>query len=220
MEAVWQQARTTLGLIEAGGERELEFSVRTRERTLDKWERQLQEFTSHTYGRGTWPVQSLPAESLAAGGFIQVHDTLQGPIYYGPDVAVFFSDVFLASHCFRLLPAPKGESDLIGLGFEPIGGRQTADIEGVLWLHRRDGLSRLEYQYSRMPPWVPRGKAGGVLRFDRLRAGRPIITGWSLQAPIAWFERGRYGLHGFRQLVGELESVRDDSEVVWRRSPA
>lgn len=219
MEAVWQQARTTLALIEAGSADELEFSVFTKDRTLDRYERQLQELTSYTYGRGTWPVKSLEAESLATEGFIQIRDTLEGPIYYGPDVAVFFSDAFLASHCFRLLPSPKGEVDLIGVGFEPLPGRKVADIEGVLWLHKRDGLSRLEYRYSAMPKWVPKGKAGGVLRFDRLDGGRPIITGWSLQAPIAWYERGKLGLHGFRQLIGQLERIRSGNAVVWNRTP-
>jgi hypothetical protein len=220
MEAVWQQARTTLALVEAGGQDEIEFRVLTRDRTLDKFERQLQELTSHTYGRGAWPVKSLDAESLATNGFIQMRDTLEGPVYYGPDVAVFFSDAFLTSHCFRLLPGPKDESDLIGLGFEPLGGRKVADIQGVLWLHRRDGLSRLEYGYTGMPPWVPKGTAGGVLRFDRLSVGRPIITGWSLQAPIAWVDGKRMGLHGYRQLVGEVEEVRQSSrELLWRRAP-
>lgn len=219
MDAVWQQARTTLALIEAGRADELGFRVLTRDRTLDAYGRQQQELTNFTYGQGSWPVKSLPAESLATDGFIQVRDTLQGPVYYGPDVAVFFSDAFLASHCFRLLPPPKDEGDLIGLGFEPLGGRRVADIQGVLWLHRRDGLSRLEYGYTQMPPWVPKGKAGGVLRFDRLSAGRPIITGWSLQAPIPWVDRSRMGLHGFRVLVGEVEEVRTArGELLWRRA--
>jgi hypothetical protein len=217
MDAVWQQARTALGLAEAGAD-ELEFRVLTRERTLDQFERKVRESSRYTYGRGTWPVGSLPPDSLAEFGFIQVADSLEGPTYYGPDVAVFFSDAFLGSHCFRLLPAPRGEPDLIGLSFEPLPGRKVADIEGVLWVHRRDGLTRLEYRYAAMPGWMKKGKAGGVLRFDRIATGRPIITEWSIQAPIPRIEERRTVLHGYKQSIGEVEEVRTATEVLWRRA--
>ena len=32
-----------------------------------------------------------------------------GPIYYGPDARVLFSDWFLASHCFRIHEAKTGD---------------------------------------------------------------------------------------------------------------
>ncbi len=218
MEAVWQQARTVLGLVDAAGAEDLEFLVTTRDRTLDPYERVIREFRTPAFSRGAWPIISQSADSLNEFGFIQVQDTLAGPVYYGPDVAVFFSDAFLTAHCFRLLPPPRGEPDLIGLGFEPLPGRKVSDIEGVLWVHRHAGLSRLEYQYARMPGWMPQGKAGGVLHFDRLSGtGRPIVTSWSLQAPIPRIERSRTVLHGFRQTIGEVESVREGEQVVWRR---
>jgi hypothetical protein len=217
MEAVWQQARTMLGLIEAGAA-DLEFRVRTHDRTLDQWERLRQESSRVAWGRGSWPVISQSPDSLAMLGFIQTTDTLEGPVYYGPDVAVFFSDAFLGSHCFRLLPPPRGEADLIGLGFEPLPGRRVADIQGVLWVHRREGLSRLEYQYASMPSWIKQGKAGGMLRFDRLDGGRPIITDWSLQAPVPRIEQSRVILHGYRETAGEVEEVREGTQVRWRRT--
>lgn len=217
MDAVWQQARTALGLAQAGAG-DLEFRVLTKERTLDQYERKLHESSRYTYGRGAWPVGSLSPDSLTEYGFIQETDSLAGPTYYGPDVAVFFSDAFLGSHCYRLLPAPKGEPDLIGLSFEPLPGRKIADIEGVLWMHRRDGLTRLEYRYAAMPGWMQKGKAGGVLRFDRIASGRPIITEWSLQAPIPRIEEHRTMLHGYKRSIGEVEEVRSDTEVVWRRA--
>jgi hypothetical protein len=219
MDAVWQQARTMLGLIDAGASGDLEFRVLTRDRTLDQWERPLGRGTSRmSRGTGAWPVTSLPADSLAQYGFIQAGDPEGGPIYYGPDVAVFFSDAFLGSHCFRLLPAPKGEAELIGLSFEPLPGRKVADIEGVLWVHQRDGLTRLEYSYAPTPEWLRKGKAGGVLRFDRVSTGRPIITEWSIQAPIPRIEQYRVVVHGFKQTIGEVEEVRSGEAVLWRRA--
>lgn len=217
MEAVWQQARTVLGLIDAGAGGDLEFLATNSERTLDQYERLVQESKLPSFGRGSWPIVSQSPDSLAQFGFIQVHDTLAGPIYYGPDVGVFFSDGFLTSHCFRLLPPPKGESELIGLGFEPVSGRKLPDIEGALWVHRTTGLSRLEYRYTRMPGWMAQEKAGGLLRFDRLASGRPILTTWSIQAPIPRIERSRVVLHGFRQTLGEVQEVRNADSVVWRR---
>ena len=217
MDAVWQQARTALGLAAAGAS-DLYFKVLTRERTLDQYERKLHDSSRYTYGQGAWPVGSLSPDSLAEYGFIQMTDTLEGPIYYGPDVAVFFSDAFLGTHCYRLLPAPKGEPDLLGLSFEPLPGRKVADIEGVLWLHRRDGLTRLDYRYAAMPGWMKKGKAGGTIRFDRIPSGRPIITDWSLQAPIPRVEARKTVLHGYKQSLGEVDEVRSGDEVVWRRA--
>ncbi len=219
MDAVWQQARTMLGLIEAGASGDLEFRVLTRDRTLDQWERPLGKETSRvSRGTGSWPVTSLPADSLAQYGFIQPGDPVGGPIYYGPDVAVFFSDAFLGSHCFRLLPAPRGEAELIGLSFEPLPGRKVADIEGVLWVHQREGLTRLEYRYAPTPEWMRHGRAGGVLRFDRISTGRPIITQWSIQAPIPSIDQDRVRLHGFKETIGEVDEVRNGETVLWRRA--
>lgn len=220
MEAVWQQARTTLGLIEASDTTDVEFLVRTWYRTLDPYERQRQETWRSGWGRGAWPVHSLPPDSLAEFGFIQATDSLAGPVYYGPDVAVFFSEAFLGTHCFRLLPAPKGETDLIGIGFEPLEGRKVYDIEGALWVHKRAGLSRLEYWYSPMPGWVPKRKAGGVVRFDRLESGRPIITEWSLMAPIPQVEQYRVILHGWRVTLGEVNEIRVGGVTTWKRVPS
>lgn len=217
MEAVWQQARTVLALVEAGSAGDLEFFVTTSNRSLDQYERLVQEYRMPSIGRGAWPVISQSADSLEQFGYVQVGDTLTGPIYYGPDVAAFFSDLFLAGHCFRLLPPPKGEPQLIGLGFEPVGGRKLPDIEGVLWVDRTTGLNRLEYRYTRMPGWLAQQKAGGVLRFDRLPTGRPILTSWSIQAPIPRIERARIVLHGFRQTLGEVQEVRSGDAVIWRR---
>jgi hypothetical protein len=219
MGAVWEQARTMLGLVEAGASGDLEFRVLIRDRTLDQWERPLGRETTHmSQGAGSWPVSSLPPDSLTQYGFIQGGDPLGGPIYYGPDVAVFFSEAFLGSHCFRLLPAPTGEADLIGLSFEPLPGRKVADIEGVLWVHRRDGLTRLEYRYAPSPEWMRKGKAGGILRFDRVSNGRPIITEWSIQAPIPRIGESRTALYGFKQTIGEVEEVRSGDTLLWRRS--
>jgi hypothetical protein len=159
-------------------------------------------------------------------------------VYYGPDVAVFFSDAFLRTHCFRLIPPPEDAPDLLGLGFEPVKGRSVSDIEGVLWLDRaRNGLVRLDYRYTGLWDWVPRGSAGGELRFGRLAAGQPVLTAWTIRAPVArveswpegarvreqgtrpFFGHGKVVLHGFREERGVVDDIRDAAgRIVWQKS--
>ena len=206
-------------------------------RMMDPGDHLVSENSFSAFGRGAWPIVSLPPESLASLGFVQPRDWTTGPIYFGPDVAVFFSDAFLRTHCFRLLPSPKGESNLVGLGFEPVKGRQVVDIEGVLWLDRdRNLLRRLEYHYTGLWNWVPKGSAGGRLDFNVLPQGAPILTHWSIRAPVAriehwpegarvhdestrpYFGPGKVVLHAFREELGEVQDVRrPDGEVLWRR---
>jgi hypothetical protein len=118
---------------------------------------------------------------------VQPRDLISGPVYFGPDVAVFFSDAFLQTHCFRLIPGP--DRTLVGLGFEPVKTRKVVDIEGVLWLDREQNrLRRLEYRYTALWPWVPKGSTGGRLDFEFLAGGQPVLTGWSIRAPVARIE--------------------------------
>jgi hypothetical protein len=192
-----------------------------------------------TFDVGRWPVTSQPPESLASLGYVQPRDTLNGPIYYGPDTKVFFSDAFLRTHCFRLVTPPRQTPGLVGLGFEPVRNRRVMDIGGTLWLERMSGALRtLEYRYIPLWDWVPRGSAGGVLSFGRLASGQLIITGWVIRAPVAsidrspvgrfssdertrpFFGRGRLTLHGFRVEIGEVQEVRGgDGRLLWRREP-
>jgi hypothetical protein len=192
-----------------------------------------------TIGAGRWPVTSQAPDSLATLGYIQPDDTLTGAIYFGPDAAVFFSDGFLRSHCFRLRPPPKRDPGLLGLGFEPVKGRRVIDISGVLWLNRATGaLVRLEYRYPAIWDWVPRDGAGGSLSFARLSSGQIVITGWKIRAPVAQVDRSVVGravpsgdtrrffglgtvrLHGYREEVGEVQEIRNpNGRLLWRREP-
>jgi Carboxypeptidase regulatory-like domain len=237
MALLWDEARTALGLLDAaGGEEVLEFrSILTR-RMVDPGDHLVSENSLSAFGRGAWPIASLPAESLARFGFVQPRDTLTGPVYFGPDVAVFFSDAFLRTHCFRLVPPARTEPELLGLGFEPVKGRQVADIEGVLWLDRGHNLlHRLDYAYTGLWQWVPRGSAGGRLEFNQLPGGQLIVTGWRIRAPVArieswpegtrvrdestlpFFGPGKVVLHGFREEVGQVQDIRlTDGRVLWR----
>jgi len=237
MALLWDEARTALGLVGAGTLQPLEFRSTVTRRLLDPGDHLSQENSWSSFGRGAWPISSQPAESLARLGFVQPRDSLAGPVYFGPDVAVFFSDAFLRTHCFRLFPPPPGSPDLLGLGFEPIRGRTVSDIAGVLWLDReRNLLRRLDYGYTGLWGWVPKGSAGGQLLFARLPSGQPILTGWTIRAPVArveswpegvrvrdqstrpFFGSGRVVLHGFREERGRVDDVRNAAgQVLWRK---
>lgn len=187
MALVWDEARKSLSLLQRrGGGDSLEFIFTRTRIQVDTTgiERVLGRFPGG--GRGLWPITSQAPESLAQLGYVQPRDTLSGPIYYGPDPEVFFSEPFLQTHCFRLVPPPGDHPDWIGLGFRPVPERELADIDGVLWLARQDAtLRRLEFRYTRLWSWVPPGRAGGSLEFARLPSGQPVVVGWTMRAPIA-----------------------------------
>jgi len=238
MALLWDDARTALGLLGAGSTEEmLEYQSILTRRMVDPGDHLVSENSLSAFGRGAWPIASQPAESLALLGFVQSRDSVMGPVYFGPDVSVFFSDAFLRTHCFRLVPPARGEPDLLGLGFEPVKGRAVVDIEGVLWLDRQHNLlRRLEYRYTGLWSWVPRGATGGRLDFSLLPEGQPILTGWTIRAPVAriedwpegarvrdestrpFFGPGKVVLHGFREELGRVQEVhRTDGGVLWRR---
>lgn len=232
---VWDDARTALALLQTGsGPQGLEFRGALTRRMVDPQGHLVSENRDLLSSLGTWPISSQPAESLARLGFVQARDTMFGPVYYGPDVNVFFGDAFIRTHCFRLFR--DKDTLLLGLGFEPVKGRNLPDIEGVLWVSRdRNRLKRLEYRYTGLWQWVPKGRSGGQLDFTFLDDGRPALTGWSIRAPVAriedwpegarvrdestipYFGHGKVVLHGFREETGLVQEIRiPNGGVLWQ----
>lgn len=236
MGLAWEEARKSLGLLQQSGRADTVDYVYSRRRTRVEPEghgRVLGNFAGG--GHGLWPIVTQSPDSLARFGYVQPRDSADGPVYYGPDPAVFFSDPFLATHCFRLAAPPREHHDWIGLSFTPVPDRALPDIEGVLWLSREDAtLRRLDYRYTGLWGWVPPGTAGGELVFDRLRGGQPVVVAWTIRAPVAartplragqhdpdpgtvpYFSHGRISLGGF--LVDEATVVRildGDGTELW-----
>jgi len=243
MARLWDQARTMLALAEGDSTDDLEFRGATIRRLLNASGYPSQEGSEFLFSRGAWPVSSQSPDSLARLGFVQPRDTLAGPVYYGPDVRSFFSNTFLETHCFRLIPAPGDRPGLAGLGFEPVKGHDVPDIEGVFWLDRITGaLDRLVFRYARLWNWVPVRGAGGEIQFGRLPGGRPMVTGWVLRVPVAgrelgpprvgkrrrvddravpYFGRGRVGLYGYSEEHARVDLInRQGADTLWRRPMA
>ena len=237
---LWDEARKSLGLTGASTGEVLAFRTVRARWFVDPYSRVSDERRWEAFDEGRWPVTSLAPESLAVAGFVQPRDTTLGPVYYGPDAAVFFSDGFLRTHCFRLVASPPDAPGMLGLGFQPVKGRTVPDIEGVLWLDRKSSaLHRLEYHYTGLWSWVPAGSAGGMIEFGLLRSGQLVITGWELRAPMAstapypplerrrdestraYFGGQKVLLHGFKVESGSVQEVQGaDHRLLWRREEA
>jgi hypothetical protein len=166
----------------------------------------------------SWPIESAHPDSLRVWGFVReppqgekrgtTAHAETGPIYYGPDTRVLFSDWFLETHCFRV---EDEKGDLLEVRFVPQlrGGR--ADIDGRLLLHRESmELRRLEFEYVGLPRWVPKGKAGGFVELRRLREGAWVPRAWALRAPQAASTLGnwRLRLHAWVEAGGQVTAVR------------
>ncbi len=225
--ALWEEIRKALEATEWTIRRRLyQFRTVTYERRLEPDLFVTDQRADTSTGFRDWPIASLPAESLAAAGFVSPgRDFWSGPTYYGPDASLLVSAPFVDGHCFRARPAPPGaEPGLVGLAFDPAPGGTRPDIRGVLWVDRESAeLRRLEFRYTDLPRWVRPDHAGGRLDFARLPSGAWIVRRWHLRAPIAEHVRasGETRLHGYKESGGEVTDVytRDGRSVKrWRPS--
>jgi len=159
------------------------FNLRQYERELDlktfsvrssrSWERT---------GLNEEPYGSLPAESLAAHGYVQV--TPQGTWYYAPDARTFLSDAFLRTHCLKPAEASPERRGLVGLAFEPTERRSQPDVRGVLWIDARTSeLQFLEFGYTGLAKNISEYFFGGRVEFDRLPSGAWVVQRWYIRMP-------------------------------------
>lgn len=189
---VWNEARKALSAA-AFGERQRLFRYRVAQfqRDLDPASgRVLRETRSEQATVAAHPFASPPAAELSARGWIQ--KTADGTLYYGPDATVLVSDEFLNDHCMRLEDDRKVAGDsLVGVAFEPVGGRRQPDVRGVLWLHRATAeLRRVEYVYTSLPAGVASPRLGGTVEYARLDDGPWIVRRWSIRMPQVEVQQG------------------------------
>jgi hypothetical protein len=189
---VWNEARKALSAA-AYGERQRLFRYRVAQfqRDLDpSTGRVLRETRSEQATVAAHPFASPPAAELSARGWIQKTD--DGTLYYGPDATVLVSDEFLNDHCMRLEDDRRVAGDsLVGVAFEPVGGRRQPDVRGVLWLHRATAeLRRVEYVYTSLPAGVASPRLGGTVEYARLDDGPWIVRRWSIRMPQVEVQQG------------------------------
>jgi hypothetical protein len=180
----------------------------------------LRETRGEQAAMATHPFASPPAADLSAHGWIQKTDS--ATLYYGPDATVLVSDEFLDDHCMRLAEDARAAGDsLLGVAFEPVGGRRQPDVRGVVWVDRRTAeLRRVEYTYTDLPASVSHRLLGGSVEYAHLPDGPWIVRRWSIRMPQVELHEGARTLPGRQADVytayadARLFAIREDGGEV------
>jgi hypothetical protein len=163
------------------------------------------------------PFGTPNPDSLARHGYV-VGEQVRGWEYAGPDETVLRSESFAQTHCFRLVrqAARRGQ---IGVAFEPVPGRNTSDIKGVLWVDDRTSeLREMTFHYVNAGP-VSQFNAGGFTRFMRQPSGAWLVSEWWLKAPRLAMVTSPYSAPRF-SVVGYFENGGGILTATRRRSVA
>ena len=200
---VWDEARKALAAATWTQERGLyRYEMLGIRRFLDERGRRVElEDRVHTQSLVVAPYVARAADSLVYGGFAHLSATESH--FWAPDAGVLLSDPFLDTHCLRIR---SGGSELIGLEFEPVPGRDVADIEGSLCLDASTAeLQRVDFRYVNLPvpQWLMDASPGGTVLFRSLPNGTWIVTSWLIRMFSAG--EGKNPLTG--RLVPTLDGV-------------
>ena len=131
----------------------------------------------------THAFRSRPPEVLDSAGYVVVDSGATS--YFVPDAEVLLSPLFAAGHCFQLENAPPGQSNLIGVRFQPTRARRDMrEIEGTLWVDRQTAELRvLDFNYTNLSDVALAAHPGGRVEFLRLADGNWVINRWSVRMP-------------------------------------
>jgi hypothetical protein len=133
-----------------------------------------------------------------------------GPIYFGPDARVLFTDWFLGTHCISV----ESGSERTGIiaQFKPAKGtRSAAALLGRLEFDRTSlALRSLSFEFAARPRWAPKGSDRGEIRFARLPDGVWLPVQWSMRAPVPSVRADgrRYQFFGVMEVGGRVTGVR------------
>ena len=170
-----------------------------------------------------WPIQSADPDSLRRTGFVQGdwptpslmrEGPHVGPIYFGPDARVLFTDWFLGTHCISV------DTEIVGSDHRPRviarfkpakGTRSAAALNGSLEFDRASlALRSLNFEFAARPRWAPKGSAAGEIRFARLPGGVWLPVQWSMRAPVPKVAGDGHGYQffGVVEAAGRVTAVR------------
>jgi len=170
-----------------------------------------------------WPIQSAAPDSLRQTGFVQgdwpppsfMREGQAGPIYFGPDARVLFTDWFLGTHCISVDTRTGRSSDertRVVARFKPAKGtRNAAVLNGWLEFDRASlALRSLNFEFAARPRWAPKGSGGGEIRFARLPGGVWLPVQWSMRAPVPKVagDGHSYRFFGVVETGGRVTAVR------------
>jgi hypothetical protein len=147
------------------------------------------------------PFGGLDAETLAKNGYV-VGNEKDGWNAYGPDENVLLSDVFAATHCFRIV-RDKQHSRQVGVAFAPAPRRKISDIQGTLWVDETTSeLRQIDFRYVNAGV-LDRFDTGGFTHFRRMPSGAWIVDEWQIRIPQ--LQRATTAASSLAATVGRVE---------------
>jgi hypothetical protein len=181
---LWDEVRKALtATVLAQGERLPALPVLTYARLVDRRLRVESESTHTRTSTSGSAFRTAAPDELARTGYVR---EVGGMVFdfYGPDAALLLSDPFVRDHCFSVVQGRRQDSTMVGLAFEPVGGRKVPDIAGVLWLDRDSAeLRHIDYRYTNLPYEILADRSEGHIEFARLPNGRWIVARWQIRTP-------------------------------------
>ncbi|HEX7052186.1 MAG TPA: carboxypeptidase regulatory-like domain-containing protein [Longimicrobiales bacterium] len=218
---LWNEVRKALTVAAWTEEQTLfRFEYEVHERTLDAVTLAIRTEASRTMsGYVPQPFVSNPAEELAREGYIRGDGSDYQ--YFAPDAHVLLSDSFLDTHCFRIIPGDAEQDVLVGLEFEPVRGRDVAEITGVLWVDRESAeLRYLEFHYTGGPRWSADPSVGGRVDFRRMPNGAWIVERWWIRMPTAVGPTGgEVRVTQLKETGGEVRRIHMPRETIATSPP-
>jgi carboxypeptidase family protein len=187
---LWQEAQSALTATAATSQDvRVGFVLHRFERKLDARTGQIEESRSwDSRATTSEPYASVPAESLAAHGFVVPDGKML--VYYAPDARTLISDAFARTHCFH--PIENGSHPgLIGLSFAPteqrLHDRSVRDVSGTLWFDRVTlNLRTLDFEYGGNTGNASYDSpaATGQLEYMRLPSEAWVVSNWVIRMPV------------------------------------
>jgi hypothetical protein len=121
---LWEEIRKALSASQiTSASQSVELSVRRFVRSRSLGGQLRKDSTTRTFTTRISPFVTADPASLVRAGYIQ--GSGNDIRFLGPDAHVLLSDDFLDTHCFRMVRAEKDMPGAVGLGFEPVKGRQV-----------------------------------------------------------------------------------------------
>ena len=138
-------------------------------------------WTDSTYRRAVSFSAARSAADFVKLGFMK--DVADEQVFLAPDADVLLDDRFTAGYCFRVVPAGRGRTNQIGLGFEAATReRGRIDIEGALWIDTAArALRDIEFRYVGLAQRIQALEPGGTISFREMSNGVVLVDRWSLR---------------------------------------
>ena len=212
---VWEEARKALtNIAYSESKQAFTYEVRKYDRYYEKDGRPNYDNTRILRQTRVTPYYTLSPAERQERGWVKEEGT-EDATFDAPDAEVFFSDPFLAAHCFKL-KRDKKLPGLVGLEFEPTS-RKVTDISGILWIDEATAELRwLDMGYENLRSHTRQRYAEAKLEFDQLPNGQWFVKRWYIKMPLVEIRTPRVSGAVYREEVlhGYYEEGREVLRVM------